>query len=91
MAEKVREADAQSPNRWATGPTTSSYQLTLGYDETGITYQRHSRQSAQQQARRANRQTGRSIDAHTKIKTRNLELGGGWESGDVADYGIGID
>ena len=32
MVEKVREADAHSPKRWATGRTTSSTQYTLGYD-----------------------------------------------------------
>ena len=32
MAEKVAEADAHSPERWATGPTTFSNQQTFGYD-----------------------------------------------------------
>ena len=32
MAEKVREADALSLKRWATGRTTSSNQWTLGCD-----------------------------------------------------------
>ena len=32
MAEKVCEADAHSPKRWATRRTTSSNQLTLGYN-----------------------------------------------------------
>ena len=32
MAEKVCEADAHSPNRWAAGPTTSSNQSTVGCD-----------------------------------------------------------
>ena len=31
------------------------------------------------------------VTQDTKIKTRNLELGSGLESGDVADYGIGIE
>ena len=31
------------------------------------------------------------VTQDTKIKTRNLELGSGPESGDVADYGIGIE
>ena len=34
MAEKVREADANSPKRWATGRTTSSNLETLDYDLT---------------------------------------------------------
>ena len=33
MAEKVHEADAHSPKRWATGRTTSSNQHT--YDVAG--------------------------------------------------------
>ena len=32
MAEKVREANAHSPRRWAAGPTNSFNQQTFGYD-----------------------------------------------------------
>ena len=31
------------------------------------------------------------VTQDTKIKTRNVELSSGLESGDVADYGIGIE
>ena len=54
-------------------------------------YQRYSRRSQQQQPRRKNGQTGRSIDgcsSRRTQKTRNLELGGGFESGDGGDYVI---
>ena len=97
MAEKVREAEAHSPKRLAAGPTTSSNQWTLGCDvavrRVAAVQQTKLTAVAASKAGEKNGQTGRSIDAHhaghKRDSTRNLEPGGGLQSGDGGDCVIG--
>ena len=92
MAEKVRKADARSPKRWAIGCTTSSKQKTLGYDVAAkrVATVEQTMLAAASEAKWTGRRIARCSSRRTQKTTRNVELGGGLDSGDGGDYVIGI-
>ena len=88
MAEKVREADAHSPKRWATGRTTSSNQYALGHN---VASKRIAAVFVVDDANSSRRgEVDRSMDSQmiitqdTKKTTRKVGLG-------VGDYVTGIE